>query len=1316
MKKIASLLLTLLLVFCVFLALPLNASATSTETQDDLEVTITTDKNEYTADEDIQVSVSIKNINSYKVEDVSIETRLPEGLVLKTGNLSATDIDIEAGASYSASVVAQLSDELKDNKETKPDGTTTLDNNQETSSSKTGDNSNILLWVMLLIASTVGIILTFKYKKTTQIMSLFLCFVIVLTMMPMSAFAAENDTATITVDKTINVGGKAYTITATINYQTISEDNTSENNQVVPAEIAELFGVDPNENDSDNDGLSNYVEIYMTGTDPTLVDTDEDGISDANEDADEDGLSNAVELVKGTDLTKADSDSDGLSDYKEINETNTDPCKYDTDEDGLSDGDELVLGLNPLVQKTDGNTLDSERKFTQELNTDNIDEQLTFEENDAIPSLTLTTSGNVNNRVIITTTESNDFSDSRAVVGEPIDVCGDNLGEGTIKFTLKNTVSTFSVEDTEETFNTNLICKYNEDGSTEYLDTTFDAEKNIVSATVNGGGTYFVLDVKNLFDELGLAMPTVSKASALTDPEPIATYAMRGSDLADDSNSNNNELAEVSSLSVSRTISNTESANADTEKTITRASAGAMAQADIVFLIDTTGSMGDKIYNVQGNIEYFVDALKEKGVSAGLALIDYQDIKADGYDSTRVHKNGTSNWFYDMDAYKTAISALELGYGGDAPECAVDALETGRLLDMRASAGKIFILVTDADYKVDNRYGITSMATEIELLKNAGVTCAVVSPLDKQSTYYDLYNGTNGVWADIYGDFYTELMTLADKIGSDIVGDGYWIYLEGPVPVPVRLDEEPKIGSTVDTDKDGIYDIDELECATPTSSIDLDAIITKVSKGKIIGTDYGTVMMYRYKSSPVETDTDFDGIEDLEDNMPKSNHFKGVMHYDLDGKSKTCNVDFSMDYRNLIDGNNKVYSKELSKLSILYASDVYDNLYIEFNEGATGGNDTPTTFGTILGLKDAKCYKIKSSKYSVDKDDVTEFFVGHRNIVYNGVVTEVIVVSVRGTNGTNAEWSSNFDVGADTTQYYDAMGYNHPDWKNKSNHKGFDVAANRVYDKLTEYINTYVDSSAQKSILITGHSRGAAIANILGQMYEDCSSYRTYVYTFATPNSTTSTSASNYKTIFNIVNEDDIIPYLPLSEWGFKNYGVTKSISVNRNYENKWLNAEEGTWEWLIGVDYNDDGGTNRTLKCFGKIANCREDLYKLDSSKDGKVWEKNLGHFTYSGAKKELKELKATLEKEKLLRFCNVYIVGGGISYHVEVNYSPAYLMQSLSNMTTGIGPLLGHDVKGKYASAKASFVASSGKLVIGGMTHPHMQPTYYLIARNMK
>lgn len=116
--------------------------------------------------------------------------------------------------------------------------------------------------------------------------------------------------------------------------------------------------------------------------------------------------------------------------------------------------------------------------------------------------------------------------------------------------------------------------------------------------------------------------------------------------------------------------------------------------------------------------------------------------------------------------------------------------------------------------------------------------------------------------------------------------------------------------------------------------------------------------------------------------------------------------------------------------------------------------------------------------------------------------------------------------------------------------------------------------------------------------------------------------------------------------------------------------------------------------------------------------------HTTRAGAEKELRELTKTLQNEKLLKFCKLSIVGGGFltPYHVEVNYCPAYLMQTLANMTTEVGPKLGRDVKGKYASAKTSFVGSSGKIKygvfdlskFGGMEDPHMPITYYLIAYN--
>ena len=73
-------------------------------------------------------------------------------------------------------------------------------------------------------------------------------------------------------------------------------------------------------------------------------------------------------------------------------------------------------------------------------------------------------------------------------------------------------------------------------------------------------------------------------------------------------------------------------------------------------------------------------------------------------------------------------------------------------------------------------------------------------------------------------------------------------------------------------------------------------------------------------------------------------------------------------------------------MASLYASDVYDGLYIEITQGAiTGGNDTATTFGNMLGLEDSQSIGVKSSQYTVDKDDITDFYVGHRKIVYNGV-------------------------------------------------------------------------------------------------------------------------------------------------------------------------------------------------------------------------------------------------------------------------------------------------------------------------------------------
>jgi hypothetical protein len=149
--------------------------------------------------------------------------------------------------------------------------------------------------------------------------------------------------------------------------------------------------------DSDGDGLKNYLERNVYLTDPYKADTDDDGLSDYEEvmiyktspfkvDSDNDGLSDYEEVVTyGTDPLKADTDGDGFNDYIEI-KAGTDPLDpdskpmdsndngvedaweekfglviddgmQDTDGDGLSDKLEYRYGTNPLLADTDGDGL-----------------------------------------------------------------------------------------------------------------------------------------------------------------------------------------------------------------------------------------------------------------------------------------------------------------------------------------------------------------------------------------------------------------------------------------------------------------------------------------------------------------------------------------------------------------------------------------------------------------------------------------------------------------------------------------------------------------------------------------------------------------------------------------------------------------------------------------------------------------------------------------------------------------------------------------------------------------------------------------------
>jgi len=142
----------------------------------------------------------------------------------------------------------------------------------------------------------------------------------------------------------------------------------------------EALGTDPDNPDSDNDGLPDGVEVNAVGTDPLDPDTDNDELTDGAEinqfntdpldlDTDNDALLDGQEPALGTDPTDPDTDNDGVLDGPEVAK-GTDPLvanigeapvgpstEEDSDGDGLSNEDEVTLGTDPDNPDSDNDTL-----------------------------------------------------------------------------------------------------------------------------------------------------------------------------------------------------------------------------------------------------------------------------------------------------------------------------------------------------------------------------------------------------------------------------------------------------------------------------------------------------------------------------------------------------------------------------------------------------------------------------------------------------------------------------------------------------------------------------------------------------------------------------------------------------------------------------------------------------------------------------------------------------------------------------------------------------------------------------------------------
>lgn len=214
------------------------------------------------------------------------------------------------------------------------------------------------------------------------------------------------------------------------------------------------------------------------------------------------------------------------------------------------------------------------------------------------------------------------------------------------------------------------------------------------------------------------------------------------------------------------------------------------------------------------------------------------------------------------------------------------------------------------------------------------------------------------------------------------------------------------------------------------------------------------------------------------------------------------------------------------------------------------------SFKNIINSRDKEFYK--SSKISRDSLKVYNFkhlgINDHNadNVAFAIMLRENdddsadVFVVIRGTY--KDEWQGNTEITG--TEYDEACKV----------HENFQMASDSIKATIKKYVQQNCLNYDNVNLIITGHSRGAAVANLYAKEATDSingvynASIPTFssvtAYTFATPNvAKYDNSMENYNNIYNFCFKEDVVPTVPLTKpvsgWGYWKYGKTFLASLN---------------------------------------------------------------------------------------------------------------------------------------------------------------------------
>ncbi len=285
----------------------------------------------------------------------------------------------------------------------------------------------------------------------------------------------------------------------------------------------------------------------------------------------------------------------------------------------------------------------------------------------------------------------------------------------------------------------------------------------------------------------------------------------------------------------------------------------------------------------------------------------------------------------------------------------------------------------------------------------------------------------------------------------------------------------------------------------------------------------------------------------------------------IDGIVSNSNIPFELDWDESWFGaaSSTLYNHKLARAACFFSNIAYSEVEKDVR------NNALVTDYHRLGFadEDIELHYNLNYKDAMWGDDQCAYSIASKKISSAAGERTLIMVIIRGTTKNVNEWLSNLNIGKVSEDQL-------------ALHRGFASATASIHTALISYMLRHKIDPTDSYLFVTGHSRGAAVANLLSVLVLGDNFFHReniYTYTFACPNVTTDSDAGSdiYNFIWNIVNAEDIVPTVPLyrNKWNFRKYGRTRTLvnAVNTDiklYNDVYIPRINSYFEQLSGRKY----------------------------------------------------------------------------------------------------------------------------------------------------